>query len=77
MLFQYRITPHSTTGVSSAELLMGRQICSHLDLVQPNLSKQVELKQEAQKQYHGRHAKSRVFELGNKVFVKNPSSGPP
>ena len=77
VLFQHRITPHSTTGVSPSELLMGRQIRSHLDLVQPNLSNQVELKQEAQKQYHDRHAKSRVFELGNKVFVKNPSSGPP
>ena len=77
VLFQYRITPHSTTGVSPAELLMGQRIRSHLDLVQPNLSNQVELKQEAQKQYHDRHAKSRVFELGNKVFVKNPSSGPP
>ena len=41
MLFQYRITPHSTTGMSPAELLMGRRICSHLDLVQPNLSNQV------------------------------------
>ena len=28
VLFQYRITPHSTTGVSPAELLMGRRIRS-------------------------------------------------
>ena len=77
VLFQYRITPHSTTGVSPAELLMGRRIRSHLDLVQPNLSNQVELKQEAQKKYYDRHAKARTFELNDPVFVKNPSSGPP
>ena len=77
VLFQYRNTPHSMMGVSPAELLMGQRIYFHLDLVQPNFSNQVELKQEAQKQYHDRHAKSHVFELGNKVFVKNPSSGPP
>ena len=34
-LFKYRTTPHSTTGVSPAELLMGRKLRSHLDLVQP------------------------------------------
>ena len=28
-LFQYRITPHTSTGVSPAELLMGRQPRSH------------------------------------------------
>ena len=32
-LFQYRITPHSTTGISPAELLMGRRPRSHLDLM--------------------------------------------
>lgn len=77
VLFQYRITPHSTTGVSPAELLMGRQINSHLDLVQPNLSNQVELKQQMQKKYHDRQAKARTFEMGDAVFVKNPHSGPP
>ena len=38
MLFQYRITPHSTTGVSPSKLLYGRRIRSHLDLIQPDLS---------------------------------------
>ena len=31
-LFQYQLTPHSTTGVSPAELLMGRSLHSNLDL---------------------------------------------
>ena len=70
-----RPVPHALKSKIEQELQ--RLIRSHLDLVQPNLSNQVELKQEAQKQYHDRHAKSRVFEVGNKVFVKNPTSGPP
>ena len=77
VLFQYRITPHFTTGVSPAKLLMGRRIRSHLDLVQPNLSNQVELKQQAQKTHHDSEAKARTFEMGDAVFVKNPHSGPP
>ena len=32
-LFQYQLTPHSTTGVSPAELLMGRSLHSKLDLL--------------------------------------------
>ena len=32
-LFHYRITPHTTTGVPPAELLMGRHLRSHLDLL--------------------------------------------
>ena len=76
MLFQYRITPHSTTGVSPAELLMGRRIRSHLDQIRPDLSGHVESKQEAQKKYHDRHSKARTFEINDPVFVKNPGSGP-
>ena len=69
------ITPHSTTGVSPAELLMGRRIRSHLDLVRPNLADQVEAKQKTQKLYHDRHAKARAFNEGDPVFVRNTGSG--
>ena len=40
ILFHYRITPHSTTGVPPAELLFGRRIRSHLDQVKPDLTSQ-------------------------------------
>ena len=33
-LFQYRITPHTTTGLSPAEMLLGRNLRSRLDLSQ-------------------------------------------
>lgn len=36
-LFQYRITPHSTTGQSPAELLLGRHPRSRLDLMLPDV----------------------------------------
>ena len=52
LLFQYRITPHYTTGVAPAELLFNRQIRSHISQVQPDLSSHVESKQLAQKRQH-------------------------
>jgi hypothetical protein len=48
-LFQYRITPHATTGVSPAELLHGRRPKSLLDLVRPDLEQRVQRKQWNQK----------------------------
>ena len=68
-LFEYRITPHSTTGVPPANLLMNRQLKSRLDLVVPNLSKRITDVQDRQKQQHDQHAKSRPFNVGDKVFV--------
>ena len=41
-LFQYRITPHATTGETPSKLLMGRQLRSQLNLVHPNLQQHVE-----------------------------------
>ena len=35
-LFDYRITPHSTTGIAPAELLMHRQLKSRLHLIRPD-----------------------------------------
>ena len=37
-LIAYRNTPHSATGVSPAQLLLGRPLRTHLDLVKPNLN---------------------------------------
>ena len=40
-LIAYRNTPHSTTGVSPARLLLGRPLRTHLDLVKPNLNRKM------------------------------------
>ena len=36
-LFKYRITPQSTTGQSPSDLLFGRRLRSHLNLLHPDL----------------------------------------
>ena len=53
-LFNYRLTPHSTTGVSPAELMFGRRLRSRLDLLQPlhGISDRVADRQQAQKRGH-------------------------
>ena len=35
-LFKYRITPQTTTSLSPAEILMGRRLRSHLDMIHPD-----------------------------------------
>ena len=68
VLFQYRITPNSTTGVSPSELLFGRRIRSHLDFIQPDLASHVEAKQMTQKKNHDSHSRDRVFQVGDLIF---------
>ena len=73
-LFQYRITPHTTTGVSPAEMLMGRRLRSRLDLLKPSVEQRVEEKQRQQQADHDKHCRMRSFSEGEKVFVKNNRS---
>ena len=73
--FLYRRTPHTTTGVPSAELLFGRISRSHLDLLKPDISNRVKDKQQVQRENHDVHAKERRFVVGDPVFIKEfPSS---
>ena len=76
VLFAYRLTPQGTTGVSPAELLMGRIPRSRLELLKPNLTARVEDKQQQQKSVHDQKAKLRVFKTGDQVHVKNHRPGP-
>ena len=76
-LFKYRITPHSTTGVPPAELLMGRRLRSKLDLLYPELSDRVEREQRRQKQFHDSGKPARVFTVGDHVYAKNFSNTGP
>ena len=75
-LFNYRITPQSTTGKSPAELLCGRKLRSTLELIHPDFQGRVRGKQEKQKYYHDRHARARMLEEGDLVFTRNHGSGP-
>ena len=70
-LFWYRLTPHSTTGVAPAELLLRRRPISKLDLIKPDLSGTVHSKIEAQKRNHDATVKLRVFAAKDNVYVKD------
>ena len=70
-LFNYRITPHSTTGIAPSELLMNRRLRSWLDLLHPEISRKVEAKQKA-----GPNKTVRQFSENDNVFVRNFSGKP-
>ena len=70
-LFSYRITPHSTTGLSPTEMLMSRRPRSAFDLLLPDLKSKMEKKRRKQKVNHDTRTKFRSFLPGNPVFTKN------
>ena len=74
-LFLYHRTPHTTTGVPPAELLLGRIPLSHLNLLKPDISLCMKAKQRAQQENHDIQAKEWKFEVGESVFVKDFPSG--
>lgn len=73
-LFRYRITPHTTTGVTPSELMFGRKLRSVLDLVHPSkvVANQVFKKQEDQKKYYDSR-NPRILDLHPRstVMVRN------
>ena len=72
-LFNYRITPQSTTGLSPAEMLMSRRLRSTLLL--PDVKSKIQKKQLKQKSQHDLHSKWRGFSPGDDVYIRN-SHGP-
>ncbi len=72
-LFSYRITPHTTTGLSPAELMMSRRLRSALDVLLPDVKAKVQQKQLKQKKNHDTKKRLRSFAPGDNVFVRNYS----
>ena len=82
-LFNYRLTPHSTTGVSPAELMFGRRPRTRLDLLRPDsvlpeslvpdpvVSSKVKAKQEAQKKFHCNQPRKLNLEPESPVMIRN------
>ena len=63
---RYKMTPHASTEVSPAELLMGRRLHSHLSMVHPSLEEigkatqksvkeKVKATQKSQKKWHDKY----------------------
>ena len=76
-LFQYRVTPHSTTNVSPAELMFGRKLRTVFDLVHPGKTlKQIVLsKQQSQKSnFDSKVARNLELSPETSVMIKNYSS---
>ena len=67
-LFQYRITPHSKTGQSPAELLLGCHPRSRLYLMFPDVGARVQARQERQRCSHNQNVKQRAFIVGDKCM---------
>lgn len=69
-LFKYRIIPQTTTGRSPAELLVGRRLRSHLDLLHPDSSHKVVAAQDKQRQMTS-PVRCREFNVDDKVYARN------
>ena len=76
-LLKYRTTPHSTTGVSPSQLLMGRRLTTALDRMIPDVASRVHDRQLNQKAGHDRSTKQRTFVAGEEVGAKNFTSATP
>ena len=70
-LFQYRLTPQTTTGLSPAELMFGRRLRSQLDLLMPSVATRVNVRQQQQKVHHDTNCKLREFDVGDEVYIRN------
>ena len=68
------MTPQSVIETSPAELMFGRCLRSPLDLIQSVMGAKVLHHQEKQKSSHDLHAKARMLECGDKVFIKDTNS---
>ena len=69
----YRNTPHSTAGESPAQLLLGRPLCTRLDLVKPNLNRKM-VNQQHQQGIKGANEKGREqcqLEVGDAVMSQD------
>ena len=74
-LFHYRLTPHTTTGQSPAQMLMKRKPRSRLSLIMPSTQARVLSKQSEQKAYHDKACKPRDFYCGDPVYAENFGHG--
>ena len=70
-LFNYRITPQSTTGLAPAKILLGRRPRSRFDLLHPDIYRKVLNKEDkvVQTNFHT----VRKFSIGDTVFTRNYS----
>ena len=72
-VFDYHLTPHSTTGVSPAELMFDHRLRSRLDLLWPgeSVSAKVHERQQAQKRSHSKMPRNVQLSPNSAVMIRN------
>jgi hypothetical protein len=70
-LLGYRATPHSTTNRTPSQLFLNRELRTHLDLLKPDVSRNVAQEQASQMLHHDKSAKAREFQAGQAVWVRD------
>ena len=75
-LLTYRSTPPATTKEAPCVLFLGRNLCTRLDLLVPDIEGWVCEKQAVQKSHRDKCTRVRVFEVDQSVMVKNFQPGP-
>ena len=75
-LLWYRITPHSSTGTTPAELMWGRRLQLQLDLLRPDFRRSTQKTVDRQKLSHDAHAKPRGVAVQDTVYARNYGAGP-
>ena len=73
-VLQYAITPHTTIGCCTSELLFVRKLHTHLDTVKPDIEKFFEETQSRQKE---NHYELRTCQLETRCSSGIPISGKP
>lgn len=70
-LFTYRNTPHTITGVTPAEAMLKFRPKTHLSLLKPHLSSELDIKHEGiVKSANAHRGKPRQFNIHDQVFVR-------
>ena len=77
-LFKYRLTPHTTTGVSPSELMFKRKLRCRLDLLHPSdaMASRILRKQEDQKKHHSAYPRHLKVSEDTPIFIRNYATGP-
>ena len=70
-LLSYRATPHATTNKSPSSLFLHRPIRTVMDLIRPSCNERVFHQQSNQQLQHDKRSRSRDFEVGETIMIRN------